>query len=175
MERRKSGKETGKSQCDVYAEVKGHRQGSRFSEGDSHHQGSLILQRFGWNTSISCCVGLADLKISNGAHRNNGFPMVQSNSWVTSCPFIGLLGNFELEREGLIIADCKVRKETLTFQRIPLLILIRTRCQVAMKFYSMFIFALQENAAIFIAVTDRIKNKSNIWEEECILAYGHSS
>lgn len=76
MERRKSGKETGKSWCDVYAEVKGHRQGSRFSEGDSHHQGSLILQRFGWNTSISCCVGLADLKISNGAHRNNGFLMV---------------------------------------------------------------------------------------------------
>lgn len=53
MERRKSGKETGKSWCDVYAEVKGHWQGSRFSEGD------LVLQRFGWNTFISCCVGLA--------------------------------------------------------------------------------------------------------------------
>lgn len=51
-------KETGKNWCGVLAEGKRHWQISRFPEGDSYHHRSSVLQRFGWNTSISCCVEL---------------------------------------------------------------------------------------------------------------------
>lgn len=41
-----------------------------------------------------------------------------------------------------------------TFHGIPLLILVRARCWLAVNFYSVSIFALQEYVAVSIAVTE---------------------